>query len=50
MVMSEIVWLTYCISLSVLHEIGSPAFLFLVALNVFALSDDDDDNDDDRLF
>ena len=45
--MSKIIWLTYCILLLVLHEIGLPAFLSLVALNSSTLSDNNNDN---RLF
>ena len=48
-VMSEIVWLTYCILLLVLYEIGSPAFLFPVALNVSILNNNDN-NDNNRFF
>jgi len=43
MVISKIVWLTYYTLLSVLYEIGLPAFIFLVALNVSTLSDNNDD-------
>ena len=44
--MSKIVWLTYYILL-VLYKISLPAFLFLVALNVFSFSNSDNNK---RLF
>ena len=47
--MSEIVWLTYYILLLVLYKISSLAFLFLVSLNVFTLSNNNNNNNN-RLF